>query len=177
MAKDKSKKSNGGDDFAKPSEAPATSDGFKVESDDNVGRLLLITPLRVETVKGFEGKDAEVVVADVVILDEKKPAKSDEHEEVYFFGGWTKGSLRGFVGQRKVLARLEQDKKKGRGGNAAWVLEDADADDLAVARAYMEAANDPLRAKGGGSDDDDEPKGKKKGKAEPEAKAKKKSKK
>lgn len=159
MAKDKSKKSKGDDEFAKPSEAPATGDGFKIESDDNVGRLLLITPLRVDTVKGFEGKDAEVVVADVVILDEKKPAKSEEHEEVYFFGGWTKGSLRGFVGERRVLARLERDKKKGRGGNAAWVLEDADSDDLAVARAYMEAANDPLRAKGGGkSDDDEEPK-------------------
>lgn len=172
MAKDKSKKS-GGDEFARPSDAPASGDGWKAESDDNLGRLLLITPLRVETVKGFEGKDAEVVVADVVVLDEKKPAKSDEHEEVYFFGGWTKGSLKGYVGDRRVLARLEKDKSKGRGGNAAWVLEDADSDDVEVARAYLTIANDPLRSKSKADADDDEKPAKKGKKGEPEKTGKK----
>ena len=163
MAKDKSK----GDEFAKPSEAPATGgDGWKAESEDNVGELLLITPLREETVKGFEGKDAEVIVADVVVLNEKKPAKSDEHDEVYFFGGWTKGALRGYIGERRVLARLERDKSKGRGGNAAWVLEDTDEDDIEVARDYL-ASLDPFAQKGASKSDDendDAPKARKKDK-------------
>ena len=159
MAKDKStkkaapvetkaKKSKAADDFAKPSEAPASGgDGWKFESDDNVGELFLITPLRVDSVVGFEGKDAEVIVADIVHLNEKKPEKSEEHADAYVFGGWTKGSLRGYVGERKVLARLERDKAKGRGNNAAWVLEDGDADDVEVAKAYLASA-DPFAQKG-----------------------------
>lgn len=155
MAKDKGKKTadettskkakGGGDDFAKPSEAPATGDSWRFEDDDNVGKLFLITPLRVDEVEGFEGKTAEVVVCDIVELNEKKPAKSEEHENVYAFGAWVRGSLRGFVGERKVLGRLDKDPAKGRGKNAAWVLEDADADDIAVARTYLDSV-DPFAA-------------------------------
>lgn len=176
MAKDKSKKSDASDDFAKPSDAPATGgDGFKVEDDENVGELLLITPLRSQTVAGFEGKEVEVIVADVVVLNEKKPAKSVEHDEVFFFGGWTKGALRGYIGERKVLGRLAKDKSKGRGNNAAWVLEDADADDVAVAREYLTTV-DPFKQKGAKADDEKPAKGKK-SKADDEKPAKKKSKK
>lgn len=154
MAKDKGakpdtkSKKKTDDDFAKPSDAPATGgDGFKAESEDNVGKLLLITPLRVDEVIGFENKTTEVVVADVVVINEKKPEKSEEHTGVYFFGGWTKGALRGYVAERRVLARLDQDAAKGRGKNAAWVLEDADADDIELAKAYL-ASVDPFAQKG-----------------------------
>lgn len=153
MAKDKSKKKDLGDDFAKPSEAPAGGDGFRAEHEDNVGKLLLITPLRTQEVAGFEGKEAEVVVADVVVIDEKKPGKSTEHEEVFFFGGWTKGALRSYIGERRVLGRLGQDKSKGRGKNAAWVLEDADKADVEKAREYL-ASLDPFKQKGAKGDDE-----------------------
>jgi hypothetical protein len=142
-------KGGGGDDFARPSDAPASGgDGWRFESDDNVGELFLITPLRVDSVTTEKYGDAEVIVCDVVHLNEKKPEKSEEHEEVFVFGGWTKGSLRGYVGDRKVLARLGQDAAKSKSKTPAWVLEDADADDIEVAKAYLAAA-DPFAQKGG----------------------------
>ena len=174
MAKDKSKNS-GGDEFAKPSDAPSGGDGWKITSDENRGALLLITPLRLDKVETKEWGEKEVVVADVVVLDEKKPAKSEEHEEVYVFSGYLKGALRGYVGERRVLGRLtnteDTSKKKDR-GNYYWELEDADADDVAVARAYLEALNNPLAK----ISKDEKPAKKGKGESESEP-AKKKSKK
>lgn len=182
MAKDKSKsKGNGADEFAKPSEAPSGGDGWNLTDDDNRGALLLITPLRTEKVATkFSDEPKEVIVADVVVLNEKKPEKSEEHENVYVFSGYVKGALRGYIGERRVLGRLQNtedtSKKKDR-GNYYWELEDADADDVEVARAYL-ASLDPFAQKGAkGKADDDEKPSKKKGKAEPEKAGKKKSKK
>lgn len=181
MAKDKSKKSDD-NEFAKPSQAPAGGDGFTLTSDGNRGKLLLITPLRTERIEDKFSKEPgatkEIIVADVVVLNEKKPEKSEEHEEVYVFSGYLKGALRGYIGERRVLGRLtnteDTSKKKDR-GNYYWELEDADADDVAVARAYLEALNNPLAKI---SKDEKPAKKGKKSKAEPEAEpAKKKSKK
>lgn len=192
MAKDTSKKA-GGDEFAKPSEAPAGGDGFTLTSDENRGALLLITPLRTERIEDKFSKEPgatkEIIVADVVVLNEKKPAKSEEHEEVYVFSGYLKGALRGYIGLRRVLGRLtnteDTSKKKDR-GNYYWELEDADADDVAVARAYLEALNNPLakiskdakkaKKKGGKAEPAKAEKGKK-SKPAPEPEPKKKSKK
>lgn len=164
MGKDKSKKKDLADGFAKPSEAKGGGDGFRFESEDNVGKLFLITPLRTQDAVGFEGKEAEVVVADIVEIDEKHPERSEEHDEAFVWGGWTKGALRGYIGEARVLARLQQDKSKGRGKNAAWVLEDGTKKDIETATAYMAAANDPLRVKGGKSKKAAEPEPKKKSK-------------
>lgn len=171
MAKDKSKKkadkpTSSSDEFAKPSEAPAGGDGWKITSDETRGALLLINPLRTESVETKEWGAKEVVVADVVVLNEKKPEKSEEHDEVFIFSGYLKGALKGYIGERRVLGRLqntEDTSKKKDKGNYYWELEDATEKDVEVARAYMAAANDPFRKKGGGSDDDEKP-AKKKGK-------------
>ena len=180
MAKGKGKKPtmSNDDDFAKPSEAPAGGDGWKFASDDNDGELFLITPLRKETVNTTEYGEKEVIVADVVHLDEKKPAKSEEHEEVFVFGAWLQGAMRAFIGERRVLGRLDKaaDKKSGRG--YVWKLEDADDDDITVAREYL-ASLDPFARKGKADKAKVEPEPAKKGKkssAEP-AKSEKKSKK
>ena len=163
MAKDKGQKatkSTSNDDFGKPSDAPAGGDGWKFSVEDNLGKLFLITPLRTETTKGFEeGTETEVIVADIVELNEKKPEKSEEHENVFIFPKWIQGSLRGYIGEKRVLGRLDQDASKGRGKNAAWVLEDADDDDVAIARAYL-ASVDPFAQKGGKEKKADEPKAK-----------------
>ena len=153
MAKDKSKKAEkakgGNDEFAQPSEAPATGDGWRFETEDNVGELFLITPLRVDSVTTEKYGESEVIVCDIVHLNEKKPEKSEEHENVYAFGAWVRGSLRGFAGERKVVARLEQDASKSKSKSPAWVLEDATADDIKIARAYLDSL-DPFAAKGAG---------------------------
>lgn len=185
MAKDKGKKNGDeksskkgakSDGFGKPSEAPAGGETWRLENEENIGKLFLITPLRVKNdAKDYEGNDTEVIVCDVVELNEKKPEKSEEHTGVWAWGGWVKGSLRGFVNSQMVLARLGQDSSKGKGKNAAWVLEDATKADEKIARAYLEAAvNKPF---GKASDSDDEPKKGKKSKGDDDKKSSKKGKK
>jgi hypothetical protein len=171
VAKDKSTKSKStkptvtDDDFAKPSEAPAGGEGWQFATEDNLGDLFLITPLRIDEIddKFKPGERKEIIVADVVALNTKKPEKSEEHENVWIFQGYLKGSLRGYVGTRRVLGRLGKGETKDR-GNYPWILEDADADDVKVAKAYL-ASLDPFAQKGAKADAADEKpakKGKKK---------------
>lgn len=137
---EKKKGSKGGGDFARPSDAPATGDGWRFEDEKNVGTLFLITPLRTQTVGTKDYGDQEVVVADIVELHEKKPEKSELHEEVFIWGGWTKGATKAFIGEKKVLGRLAQDASKSKSKSPAWVLDDATPADEKIARAYMEHA-------------------------------------
>lgn len=182
MAKDKSKNKGGAaasDDFGKPSEAPAGGDGWKLT--DAKDRLLLFTPLREEEKPAFDKKAAakgltqEIIVADVVVIDEKNPEKSEEHENVWIFQRYIQGSLRGFINDRKVLGRLRNTEDTTRATSASggyyWELEDATKKDVEKARAYVTAANDPFRKKGKAEPAKAE-KGKK-AKAAPPAKAKK----
>lgn len=167
--KDKDKSAKGGDDgdFAKPSEAPGGGDGWKLADEENVGRLMLFTPLREDetTVKrGKKTEDVKVIVADVVVINEKKPEKSEVHESVFVFGKWVQGALRGYIGEQRVLGRLERDAEKSQGDRPAWVLEDANKADIAKAKEYL-ASVDPFAKKGGKSKD--EPK---KGKSKDEPK-------
>lgn len=191
MAKDKSKKKGGkpaadNDEFGKPSDAPAGGDGWKLADDDTRGKLMLFTPLREEEVPAYgkagqNGEKQMIVVADVVVLNEKKPEKSEEHEEVYVFQRYVQGALRGYIGERRVLGRLQYTedttKAKSQSGGYYWELEDADADDIKVARAYLESL-DPFAQKGGkkggkkGKGDDDSSGKKSKGKAEKSGKKK-----
>lgn len=172
MAKDKGKKIDAADGFAKPSEAPAGGEGWALANDDNLGKLFLITPLRAEMIddKYHPGERKEIIVADVVEINEKKAEKSEEHSDVWIFQGYLKGALRGYIGERRVLGRL------GKGaidrGNEPWILEDASKKDEAAAVAYLETL-DPLsltKARKAAADE----KPAKKSKAEPKKKSKKK---
>lgn len=181
MAKDKGKKKTektstkgGGDGFARPSDAKGGG-GWSLASDENVGLLLCMTPLRKETVNTEDYGAKEVIVADVVVIDEKKPEKSVEHEEVFVFGAWLQGSLREHIGtDQRVLGRLVKstEGKDGKTGKGyVWKFEDADDDDVDKARAYFSSLN-PFGKKGG----DEKPAKGKKAKAEPEPKKDKKKK-
>lgn len=157
MAKDKSEKKSKAekatvvnDDFGKPSEAPATSDGWNFENDENVDKLYLITPLKEEahpdTFSKIPGGTKQHIVADIVEINRKKPEKSELHENAWVFGGWTLGSLRGFIGKQRVLGILQRDPSKAKGGNIPWVLTDATSDDVDAAKAYL-ASIDPFKVK------------------------------
>lgn len=172
MAKDKSKKpskSMSDDDFAKPSEAPAGGDGWSFTDGDepksgkNDGKLFMVTPLREEEIPDSysktPGATKKIVVADIVELNEKKPAKSEEHEEVYIFGGWLMGAVRAYIGERRVLGRLDKAADKKSATGYVWKFEDADSDDVEVARAYL-ASLDPFAAKGKADKAEPEKKGK-----------------
>src|SRR5690606_457931 len=122
--------------------------------DEHLGDLFLIRPRRVDHIddKFKPGEKKEIIVADVVHINEKKPAKSEEHTDVWIFQGYLKGALRGYIeDDGLVLGRLGKADKKDR-GNYPWILEDASADDEELAREYLRSA-DPFR---GGSDSDDD---------------------
>lgn len=152
MAKDKGKKKSdekatskgGGDGFAKPSEAKAGG-GWKLADDANVGKLMVFTPLREDKVSTEDYGDKNVIVADVVVLNEKKPEKSEEHEEVFVFGAWLQGSLREHIGTgMRVLGRLVKstEGKDGKSGKGyVWKFADATDDDTDIARAYYASLN------------------------------------
>lgn len=155
MAKDKSKKKDAdtkgkskaaaNDDFAKPSEAPAGGDGWNL-TEEAEDRLILFTPLREESVETQNFGAKPVIVCDVVVIDEKKPAKSEVHEEVFVFGGFLRGSLKGFIGERKVLGRLYKGEVQKKGQNAPWMLADATEEEIGKAREYL-ASLDPFKSK------------------------------
>lgn len=125
--------------FAKPSEAPAGGEGWKLESDENDGELLLFTPLREIEVETKKYGEKKVIVADVVKINTKKPEKSEEHEEVYVWAAWVQGSLRASIGDMQVLGRLDQEADKSAGKGYVWKLQDADDDDVAAAEAYLDS--------------------------------------
>lgn len=153
MAKDKSKKKDKGEKpgkgggfsggFAKPSEAPAGGDDWKLEDDDNDGSLFLFTPLRKEEVETKQYGRKEVIVCDVVEINEKKPEKSEKHSDVYVWAAWVQGSLRGFIGERLVLGVLDKAADKSSGRGYVWKLQDADASQVKAAEAYL-ASIDPF---------------------------------
>lgn len=150
MAKDKSEKKKGdkpaksssiSGDFVKPSEAPSGGDGWNM-TEEAEGRLIIFTPLREQQVETTDYGAKPVVVADVVVLNEKKPEKSEAHAEVFVWGGYLRGALRGSIGTARVLGRLVRGDKKER-GNFPWLLQDATDAETEIARAYL-ASVDPL---------------------------------
>lgn len=128
-------------DFVKPSEAPSGGDGWNL-TEEAEGKLVIFTPLREEKVETADYGLKPVIVADVVVLNEKKPEKSEAHAEVYVWGGYVRGALRSSIGTARVLGRLVRGTKKEK-GNYPWLLEDATDAETEIARAYL-ASVDPL---------------------------------
>lgn len=125
--------------FAKPSEAPA-SDGWKFSTEENIGSLFVFEPKEEKEVDTDWG-ERTVIVADVTEIDLENPVDDSEtHEDVYIFPAWVQGSIRHAIATgEKVLGRLQQDADKGQGKNAAWVIEDADDEDMEAATAWLNA--------------------------------------
>lgn len=143
MGKNKDKKNKGTDaaadlGFAKPSEASGGGDGWKLGTDENVGKLFLFTPLREETVKTAAYGEKPAIIADVVAIDEDDAAASELHSDTYIFQGYLRGSLKSFVGKRKVLGRLAK-KKDPKYGTPSWQLDDATSADVELAQAYLKS--------------------------------------
>lgn len=132
--KAKKSKPAASNDFAKPSEAPS-GEGWNL-TEEAEDKLILFTPLREDKVDTSFG-EKPIIVADVVVIDEKKPAKSEVHDDVYVFGGYLRGALRGFIGEKRVLGRLVKGEPKKKGENAPWLLEDATEAEIELAQQYL----------------------------------------
>lgn len=138
MAKDKSKKKDSPieatfDAFVDPAEG---GDNWKIA--DALGELLLITPTGleedIETVHG----SADAIKADVVVINEKKPSKSEEHSGVLIFQAFLKSSLKPSIGKGRVVARLGKGEAQ-KGKSAPYILEAADAEDKSLAMDYLKS--------------------------------------
>lgn len=119
-----------------PFSGPASASGVKIT--DFEGDLLLITPTGYEEGISTSYGEKDAVRANVVVIDEADPAKSEEHRDVLMFQGRLIGQTKPFVGKGIVLGRLGKGEAK-KGQSAPWMLLDPTDDDKTKGRAYLAA--------------------------------------
>lgn len=114
-------------------DGPGSTSALNYE--DAKGRLLLITPHKLETGIKTEYGENDAVRADVVILD--GPDAPEECNDILIFPKVLQGQLRKNVGTGRMnLGRLGQGEKQP-GKSAPWMLGDPTDDDKKVARDYL----------------------------------------
>lgn len=161
MAKDKTKDDKKGGKAAMATPAKSSKKDGKTKGDhglsgpgqggqfnaaETVGKLLLITPKRVEEkIKTSNGK-ASATVADVVTLDEKGKGKDVAVSEAYIFQKVVQGQLREAIANHtRVVGRLFVDKaSQKKGQDAPYRLAAPTPEDIKVAEKYLDSLN-PLR--------------------------------
>lgn len=116
-------------EFASPS---APGGGFSWK--DHKGKLLLIEAL--EDVQGVQTSfgEANAVRANIVVIDGDDGP--EEHFDVLTFPRVLQSQLRKQIGGKKVLGRLGSGTAKP-GQSAPHLIEEASAEDVAKARAYL----------------------------------------
>lgn len=126
-----------------PFSAPAS--GEKTITDENLGRLFMVTPREVEQGISTVHGETDALIADVVILDEK----GTEHQ-VYtgtrIFQKVLIGSLKGSIGKpMPVLGVLAKGEKK-QGKSAPWILSAPSQAQVDLALAYYNSnvTNNPF---------------------------------
>jgi hypothetical protein len=122
---------------------PASGGNFVPK--EHVDELLLITPHEIREVSTTYG-DSEAVEADIIILNAKSPADSEEITGGLIFGKVVIGQLRQAVQNRsRVVGTLIEDTASQKKGQSAPYRLTAPTDaDINVAKAYLDALN-PLR--------------------------------
>lgn len=117
----------------------APSSGSKVITDDNLGRLMLITPREVEIGVQTVHGESDALVADVVVLDEQG-GKHEVHNDTRIFQKVLIGSLKRSIGKpMPVLGVLAKGEKK-QGKSAPWVIAAPSPEQVKLALAYWESA-------------------------------------
>lgn len=123
---------------------PGTGGQFK--ADENVGKLLLITPHSVEEGIVTSNGEANATRADIVVLDEKGKGKHNEISDALIFQKVVQGQLRDAINNKsRVVGRLiVDDSRKKKGQNAPYALQAPTEGDIKVATDYLDSL-DPLR--------------------------------
>lgn len=120
--------------FSKPA---APSGGIKWE--DHKGALMLIEPLGIETGIQTAFGESDAVRANVSVIT--GATEAEEYADTLVFPKVLQGQLRSQIG-KKVLGRLGQGQGKP-GQSAPWVLDEASAEDIAKAEAWVAAQAQP----------------------------------
>jgi hypothetical protein len=135
-------KSSGSNDYGLG--GPASGGQFVPK--DHVDELLLITPHEIREVSTTYG-DSEAVEADIVVLNVKKPADSEEIDNGLIFGKVVIGQLRQAVQNRtRVVGTLIEDtgESQKKGQSAPYRLTAPSDSDIEAAKGYLDSL-DPLR--------------------------------
>lgn len=111
--------------------AAAPSGGIKF--DDFKGALFIVEPLSQETGVQTAFGSADPVRANVHIIT--GPDSSEDYPDTLIFPKVLAGQLKTQIG-KKVVGRLGQGTAKP-GQSAPWLLEEATADDIAKAQAWL----------------------------------------
>jgi len=120
--------------FASPS-AP----GAGIQWADHKGALLLIEPHSLEEGIKTAFGDADAVQADIYVLD--GAGQGEEYPDSLIFPKILASQTKSQIG-KKVLGRLGQGTAKP-GQSAPWLLEEATAEDIAVAEKWVAARQQP----------------------------------
>lgn len=110
-----------------------------IKWDDLKGKLLVIEPLSLEAGIQTAYGVADAVKANVYALT--GPDQSEEHPETLVFPKLLASQLKGQIG-KKVVGRLGQGQAKS-GQSAPWLLEEATAEDLEKAKAFIAKQSTP----------------------------------
>lgn len=103
-----------------PFSAPAS--GEKTITEENLGRLFMITPREVEQGISTVHGETDALVADVVILDESGAGDHEFFNNTRIFQKVLIGSLKSSIGKpMPVLGVLAKGEKKP-GKSAPWVI-------------------------------------------------------
>lgn len=113
---------------------------------DVIGELLLITPTALEEDVVTANGTSDAIRADIVVLDRKKPAKSEVIEGGLVFQKVLQGQLRDSLakGTRVVGTLIQDEASKKAGQSAPYRLTAPSDEDIQVARQYLDTLN-PLR--------------------------------
>lgn len=120
--------------FSQPS---APGGGIKWE--EHKGSLLLIDPKSFRSGIATSFGEADAVEADIHIID--GPNAGESYESTLVFPKLLVSQLRGQIDQR-VLGRLGQGVAKAS-QSAPWILNEASADDIAKAEAWVKENQTP----------------------------------
>lgn len=110
---------------------PAPSGGFQLK--DHLGGLVMVDVTGTKVGLATSNGPADVITANVTVLD--GPGAGESYEDTIVFGKVIYSQLKGCVGQ-KVLGRVAQGNAKP-GQSAPWILNEASADDVAKAEAWI----------------------------------------
>lgn len=110
--------------------------------EDVKGRLVLVSPLAVETDIVTQHGETDAIRADVVVLDGDEPG--EEYADTLIFPKKLQGQLRRSIGGM-VLGRVGQGAKE-KGKNAPWIFETPTPADEKTAMDYLAKKGAPTPA-------------------------------
>jgi hypothetical protein len=121
---------------------------------DYVGRLMIVTP--TEFIEDFQTSigETDVIIADVVIIDEKNPPKSKELTSTVIFGRALVPYLkRKLEKNEQALGRFEQREPASKGKSGAYALAAPTGEEIALGVQYLDSIRaNPFATEGSGTD-------------------------